>query len=112
MRAVRSLESDIQSAVRAALAFERDLIAWRNNAGVAKGYVRYGLCRGASDLIGIMRPSGRMIALEVKRDGEAPTAEQTEFLATVRAHGGFACVVRSPAEARAAIQRARQGLSE
>jgi hypothetical protein len=93
--------------------------------------LRYGLCVGSSDLIGVLRidrariisgPSthvallnqsiGRFVALECKRPGEQLTEEQERFLALVRCLGGFACVVTSPEEALAAIERARQGQSE
>ena len=106
-------EKPIQEAIRAYLALERDLACWRNNVGVAKfgsSIVRYGLCVGSSDLIGILGPAGRMIALEVKVPGGAPTDEQTRFLERVRSHGGFASVVHSVTEVRATIARARAGM--
>lgn len=113
-------ESEIQAKIREALGREHDLTLWRNNVGVAEMWssagkaqrVRYGLCTGSSDLIGLLAPSGRFVALEVKKPGEQPTDEQSKFMAHVRQMGGFAAVVRSADEARAAVQRAREGASE
>lgn len=113
-------ESEIQAKIREALGREHDLTLWRNNVGVAEMWssagkaqrVRYGLCTGSSDLIGLLAPSGRFVALEVKKPGEQPTDEQSKFMAHVRQMGGFAAVVRSAEEARAAVQRAREGASE
>ena len=108
-------ESQIQSDIRIALGLVGDLRMFRNNVGVAKQdntRVRYGLCTGSSDLIGILAPAGRFVALEVKTDTGKLTPEQTRFLAMVRALGGFATVVRSVPDAIEAIARARAGASE
>jgi hypothetical protein len=72
---------------------------WRNNTGVLldanKRPVRFGLCRGSSDLIGITR-AGRFLAVECKRGrGGVVTPEQTQFLDTIRAMGGVAILARS-----------------
>lgn len=51
--------------------------------------------KGMADLHGMLSgQSGRYFALEVKRPGEKPTAEQLAFLDEVRAGGGIAAVVR------------------
>lgn len=110
-------EADIQFAVRAALGQEPDLVLWRNQAGVAhhcdasgrERVVRYGLARGAADLVGVLAPGGRWVALEIKRPGGRTTDEQELFLRLVRRMGGFAAVVDSVESARAAIDRARAG---
>lgn len=113
------LEKTIQNQIRLALGREPDLTLWRNNTGhasyeAASGprTVRYGLLRGSSDLVGILAPGGRFLALEVKRPGKEATEEQALFLALVRRRGGFAAVVCSVEEARAAVDRARRGLHE
>jgi len=54
----------------------------------------------------------RFIALEVKRPGGRVRPEQVDFINLVRAAGGFAAIVRSVEEARAAIERARRGERE
>jgi len=71
--------------------------------------IKYGLCNGSSDLIGILAPHGRLIALEVKTASGRLTTDQSMFLELVRRHGGFAAVVRSVPEAQAALARARNG---
>ena len=105
-------ESHLLNEIRLALGRERDLVLWRNSGGVADRNgrkVRFGLVVGASDLIGLLSPSGRWVALEVKTETGRPTAEQLQFLDVVRSRGGFACIVRSVTEAAAAIDRARAG---
>lgn len=108
------LESEIQAQIRLALGREPDLVLWRNNTGVAHEdgrRIRYGLTVGGADLIGIL--TGRFIALEVKRPKKGRESEEQQmFMQLVRAKGGFAAFVRSVDEARAAIQRAREGSSE
>lgn len=103
-------EGQIQDAIRLALSDEPGLVLWRNNVGVAElrgARVRYGLAVGSADLIGCL--DGRFVALEVKTPTGRATPEQRLWLDLVRRHGGFAAVVRSVDEARAAIARARQG---
>lgn len=106
-------ETDIQRDILQALAWERDVEFFRNNTGALPGpnghLVFYGLGKGSSDLIGILAPSGRLLALEVKRPGEKPTASQLIWQARIRDLGGFACVVDSVESARAALERARKG---
>lgn len=106
-------ELDIQQSIRIALGNEPDLVLWRNSAGVATHdstgrSQRFGLCVGASDLIGV-GPFGRLFALEVKSATGRLSDAQQRFLALVRSKGGFACVVRSVEESRAALIRARHG---
>jgi hypothetical protein len=106
-------EGHIQDAIRLALSDEPGLVLWRNNVGVAElrgARVRYGLAVGSADLIGCL--SGRFVALEVKTPVGRASQEQRLWLALVRRNGGFAAIVRSVDEARAAVARARQGASE
>ena len=109
-------EARIQDEIRAVLGGIEGVAFWRNNCGLAKHFdekthavqlVRYGLATGSADLVGIVE--GRFVALEVKRPGEKATAEQVAWLELVRRHGGFAAVVTSGDEARAAVERARKG---
>ena len=90
---------------------------FRNNVGrlpdARGGWVAYGLCVGSSDLIGwtpvVVTPAlvGRTLpvftALEIKSPRGRVTPEQTAFLAAVRRAGGIAAVVRTEAEAAAAL---------
>ena len=112
-------ESQIQDEVRLALGNATDLIFWRNSVGVAEHWdghdvsrVRYGLAAGSSDLVGVLAPHGRWFALELKTASGRVTPEQTQWLSLVRRMGGFACVVRSVDEAKAALVRARGGACE
>lgn len=112
-------EPQIQDAVRLALGKVNDLVLWRNNVGVAQHWngrevetVKYGLANGSADLVGLLAPSGRWVALEVKAPKGRTTDEQGRWLALVRKMGGFACVVHSVEEALAALDRARTGASE
>ena len=68
---------------------------WRNNTGglydKTGRFIRYGLCVGSSDLIGVM-PDGRFLAIEVKQPGKKPTPEQIKFLNFIREKNGIAFV--------------------
>jgi hypothetical protein len=90
---------------------------WRNNTGALKDaqgrLVRYGLCPGSSDLIGLrtitITPDmvGQTLAvftaIEVKDRGR-PTPEQLAFIAMVQQAGGLAGVARSTDDARAILR--------
>ena len=123
-------EAEIQAAIRKDAGTIPDIVVFRNNVGMTGhsatcprcGHVqsddedgprvRYGLCRGSSDLIFIMYPMGRFGACELKVPGRKPTAEQEMFLDLIRRRGGFAFVAHSVEEFRAGIERCRAGLSE
>ena len=103
-------EGAIQDAIRVALSDEPGLVLWRNNVGIAEHRgqrVRYGLAVGSADLVGCL--DGRFVALEVKTATGRAAPEQKLWLDLVRRYGGFAAIVRSVAEARAAVARARAG---
>ena len=105
-------ENEIQNLIRVAVGQLPDVTIWRNESGVAEHmgrYVRYGLQKGSADIIGILSPGGRFLALEVKTPRGRTSKEQDLFLKLVRRRGGFACVVRSVDEAVAAIDRAKKG---
>jgi hypothetical protein len=94
-----------------ALRQEPDVLVWRNTTGVTEHdgrRVTYGLALGSSDLIGLLGPQGRFVALEVKTPEGRVSEHQARFLARVREHGGIAAVVRSVDDARATIGRARK----
>lgn len=105
-------EAQLQAEIRLAIGRMPDVRLWRNNSGFLDGAItkiRVGLATGSSDLIGILAPSGRFIALEIKTPKGRETEEQKQWQAIIRRFGGFACVVRSVQEAEDAIQRARNG---
>ena len=98
-------ESSILHDIRLALGLVDGLVLWRNNSGVAMQAdrpVRYGLGLGGADLVGCYR--GHFVALEVKRPGGQPTAEQVAWLEVVRRNGGVAEVVHSVEEAMSVVE--------
>jgi hypothetical protein len=115
-------EREIQHAIRIELGREPDLTLWRNNVGLAEhedgSKTKYGLCKGASDLIGILSPNGRMFCLEIKAKHGRPTPEQLMFIDLIQARGGFALLLRAhdvehgKQLAREALNRARAGAKE
>lgn len=125
MRRNTPLERDVLADIRAVFARIPWLLVWRSNTGALRDeggrLVRYGLCDGSSDLIGIVRlcdvaalssiahrtDPGVFLAIEVKRPGEKPTAEQRAFLARVAAMGGVAGWCSSVAGAVAIVHEAR-----
>lgn len=94
MKLPQPREKHVQAAI---LQFLRLRGAWAarfNSAAFKVGdrYVRANTAAGCSDVLACYR--GRLIALEVKRDGRAKaTATQEAFLADVRRAGGVAEVV-------------------
>lgn len=108
-------EATLQAQIMEALGLEADLRLFRNNVGVATFHgakVRYGLMPGSGDLIGVLHPTGRFISLEVKTPSGRVRPEQEKWRRMVVRMGGFACVVRSVADARSALARARMGAFE
>lgn len=112
-------ETRIQRHIMLALS-NADCIVWRNETGqfwagktlhkaqdqVTLGGARMvpcGLCKGSSDLVGIHKPSGRFIAVEVKTPQGRPTKEQLAFIHAVNNAGGIAGIARSPEEALALL---------
>lgn len=77
--------------------------AWRNSTtGVydpAKQRFRKFVGRkGVSDILGLVPPSGRIIAVECKSGTGRLTPEQREFLADINANGGIGVCVHSIAD--------------
>lgn len=108
----RSDEAKVQNDIRLELGRGGTRL-WRNNSGALKDatgrLVRYGLCPGSSDLIGlrqvVVTPDmvGQTLAvftaIEVKDRGR-PTPEQQAFITMVQQAGGLAGVARSVDDAR------------
>ena len=107
-------EAAVQADIRLAASRRGDLVLWRNNSGAYQNdqgqWVRYGLNNESAqqnkrmksaDLIGIHRPSGRFVSIEVKRPGwkHSDASErdraQAAWAATVAAMGGVALRVTS-----------------
>lgn len=90
-------EANIQNDILIALS-KAGATVWRNNTGALQDktgrLVRYGLCKGSSDIIGICS-DGRFLAVEVKKTTGRVTDDQLRFIEAVRAKGGRAGVARS-----------------
>lgn len=88
-------EGNIQQLVRIE-ASKLGAVLWRNNVGVLKDAdgrpIRYGLCNGSSDLIGIY--NGRFLAIEVKTSKGKLRPAQRVFLDAVKSNGGIGGVAR------------------
>ena len=118
-------ERDVQRAIRVALG-GRDVVLWRNETGatvpvrlselqacrrdpelleklIARGVLRYGLCEGSSDLIGMRRSDGKFVAIEVKAPTGRRRPEQKLFVELVQSFGGLAGFASSVEEAREII---------
>lgn len=98
-------EQDIQRLIMLALS-EAGCLIWRNNTGVLKNAagipIKFGLCVGSSDLIGLT-PTGQFLAVEIKTCKGRATTEQMRFIEAVRARGGIAGIARSPEDALALL---------
>lgn len=96
MSGVRRSETNIVNDCLIALS-KAGCLAWRNNTGALQDktgrLVRYGLCKGSSDIIGIC-PDGRFLAVECKNSSGRATEDQLRFIDAVRSKGGRAGVAR------------------
>lgn len=86
------------------------VFCWRQNQGAITGvhngkkrFLRFCSMSGVSDILGILPPSGRLLAVECKRPGRHATAEQDAFLDIVRQCGGVAVCVRGIDELEQAL---------
>jgi hypothetical protein len=92
------------------LVYGREFVVWRNSTGFAERDgrpLRFGLCPGSSDLIGIA--DGLFLAVECKLRSGRLSAEQIRFLQLVYDRGGIACACRSKEMAEEQIVRIRAG---
>ena len=76
--------------------------AWRQNQGAMVAsyggrsrFIRFSSAKGASDILGIIPPDGRMLAVEAKMPGNKPSPDQVAFLANIKASGGLAVLAYS-----------------
>ena len=100
-------ESDMQRACLDLLALHPSIDVWRQNtAGVRREVMdkrtrqkrtfwSFVGRKGVSDIVGMTVNGAKWVAIEVKRPGEEPTDDQSEFLANVTKRGGYACWVDS-----------------
>lgn len=105
-------ESDVLAGCLQYLAL-KGVFAWRQNQGAIPlkggGYRRFVGLRGVADILGVLPQSvdlpgegrvrfGNLLAVEVKRPGEAPRPDQSAFLARVNELGGVGVCVHSVRE--------------
>lgn len=86
-------ESEVQTQIIDWLCLKQ-IFNWRQNTmGVymGNGKFRPPPATGVSDVLGIL-PSGRFLAIEVKRPGGKPTPAQLEFIDNINANGGLGFV--------------------
>lgn len=117
------LETKIQADIEAALGAEHDLLLLRNSIGKARFFtdegkaytVPYGLGVGSPDLVGILRvdvpgdvPFAVWFCLEVKAPEGTVDPEQHKCHAIWRRFGALVYVVRSVADAKEALAKARR----
>lgn len=105
-------ETPIMHEINEALLLTGRVLLFRNNGGVAKfgkHRVRYGLGVGGADLVGLLRPSGRGFALEVKTPIGDLEPEQIAWHRAWRSAGGFVECVTSVEAALAALAQAESG---
>lgn len=102
--------------VREALGVMPDLVIFRNQSGAVEvngQWQRYGLTKGASDLIGLVKPSGRMFCCEVETPHVRKSKEHKEsqllFRKLINRFGGYACRARSVDEAERHYYAALRG---
>jgi len=107
-------EAPLLKEILLALGNESDFRVWRNSTGALYDstgrLVRFGLAPGSADIIGILAPLGRLVALEVKthRPGSKQSDDQINWARVVRELGGIYEVVRSVDDARSVLAHARQ----
>lgn len=81
----------------------RGVFAWRNNStgvydAAAKRFRTFNGLRGTSDILGVVRPGGRFLAVEAKHGKNRLSRDQEYFQAATRDNGGLACVAYSVKE--------------
>lgn len=80
--------------------------SWRQNTGctkIGKRLIRFGVV-GGSDILGLLPPTGRLLAVETKSPTGRLRASQKVFLDTIARAGGLALVVRDIRELQEALR--------
>lgn len=87
----------------------RGVYSWRaNNVAVydttRKRFRAFAGLRGVSDVLGVLPPHGRLLAVEAKVKPNRCTPAQEAFLAAVRERGGLALVIHDVRELEEALE--------
>ena len=89
-------EKDIQKGILEYLSYRKGFF-WRNNSGgfrdIKNHFYRFGL-KGSPDILGIIPPDGRLVAIEVKSATGQMTDDQRWFQEQVEKHGGVFILAR------------------
>lgn len=82
------------------------LRVWRNNTGALLDHnnklVKFGL-QGSADIIGLMKPHGRFLAIEVKTEKGRQSESQKRFQRMIEDMGGLYILARSPEDVTKAL---------
>ena len=92
------LENELRN--RLLLSLPDNVYLFRNNVGAVKAgtrFIRYGLGKGSSDLIGFIIIDGLAFfaAVELKTENDRLSKEQRSFLELIKRSGGFSIECRS-----------------
>lgn len=92
-------ESEIQNEIIHYLTtLQPKIVFWRNNVGGLKDIngriVRFGL-KGSADIIGIISPNGKFLAIECKTEKGKQRPEQIAFEKMINKMGGIYILARS-----------------
>lgn len=103
-------EHEIQQLIMLAIGSRPGIRIWRNQTGALKDerghLIRFGLV-GSADILGIMSPGGRFLAIEVKTHTGRQTEQQASFQRMIESHGGLYVLARSVQDAVSALDRAQ-----
>jgi hypothetical protein len=87
----------------------RQIYCWSNPSGAVRirpgKFMTFGK-RGSADIIGLLPPDGKFLAIETKAPDGRLSPEQKEFLEAVKQQGGMAVVVRGWKELDQALREA------
>ncbi len=86
------------------------IFAWRQNTtgirrttSTGRQFWQPSEAKGVSDILGVLSPSGRLLAVECKVRPNTPTEDQLAFLAAVQERGGMVVVCYEVEQLIAAI---------
>lgn len=110
------IENDVKQKILEACG-HGDVRLWNHPVGgmsVNDRFYKFGMGKGASDLIGIKRRViriedigkvlGQFIAIEVKTDIGQASEEQLNFINVIRQFGGLAGIARNPTQAKVILE--------
>jgi hypothetical protein len=87
----------------------RRIYCWSNPSGAVRirpgKFMSFGK-KGSADIIGLLPPDGKFLAVEVKSMTGRASPEQREFLEAIKQQGGVAVVATSYRDVEAALREA------